>query len=99
MKKALVTGATGQVGLYFTRLLVNKGYEFTTTTANGIPISAIVAKAEIMDEMENIFFSGTFGRELLSLAATDEVLNCLGRSLSDSIIESSDQFVCGLEKF
>ncbi len=43
--------------------------------ANGMPISAIVGKAEIMDEMENIFFSGTFGGELLSLAATNEVLN------------------------
>ncbi len=43
--------------------------------ANGMPISAIVGKAEIMDEMENIFFSGTFGGELLSLAATNEVLD------------------------
>ena len=43
--------------------------------ANGMPISAVVGKTEIMDEMENIFFSGTFGGELLSLAATNEVLN------------------------
>jgi glutamate-1-semialdehyde 2,1-aminomutase len=43
--------------------------------ANGMPISAVVGKAEIMEEMENIFFSGTFGGELLSLAATNEVLN------------------------
>ena len=43
--------------------------------ANGMPISAIVGKSEIMDEMENIFFSGTFGGELLSLAAANEVLN------------------------
>jgi glutamate-1-semialdehyde aminotransferase len=43
--------------------------------ANGMPISAIVGKAEIMDEMENIFFSGTFGGELLSLAAANEVID------------------------
>ena len=42
--------------------------------ANGMPISAIVGKSDIMDEMENIFFSGTFGGELLSLAAANEVL-------------------------
>ena len=47
--------------------------------ANGMPISAIVGKAEIMDEMEHIFFSGTFGGELLSLAATNEVLNRYSR--------------------
>jgi glutamate-1-semialdehyde 2,1-aminomutase len=43
--------------------------------ANGMPISAVVGKSEIMDEMENIFFSGTFGGELLSLAAANEVLD------------------------
>ena len=34
--------------------------------ANGYPLSAIVGKKEIMKEIENIFFSGTFGGELLS---------------------------------
>lgn len=43
--------------------------------ANGMPISAIVGKSEIMDEMENVFFSGTFGGELLSLAAANEVID------------------------
>lgn len=42
--------------------------------ANGFPLSAVVGKREIMMEMENIFFSGTFGGELLSLAAAREVL-------------------------
>ena len=36
---------------------------------NGMPISAIVGKEEIMSYMENIFFSFTSGGELLSLAA------------------------------
>jgi glutamate-1-semialdehyde 2,1-aminomutase len=42
--------------------------------ANGYPLSAITGKREIMMEMENIFFSGTFGGELLSLAAAKAVL-------------------------
>lgn len=42
--------------------------------ANGFPLSAVVGKREIMMEMEEIFFSGTFGGELLSLAAAKAVL-------------------------
>lgn len=42
--------------------------------ANGFPLSAVVGKREIMREMEEIFFSGTFGGELLSLAAAKSVL-------------------------
>lgn len=42
--------------------------------ANGYPLSAVVGKREIMMEMENIFFSGTFGGELLSLSSAKEVL-------------------------
>lgn len=37
-------------------------------------LSAVVGKREIMSEMENIFYSGTFGGELLSLAAAKNVL-------------------------
>ena len=43
--------------------------------ANGYPLSAVCGKSEIMDEMNNIFFSGTFGGELLSLAAANAVLD------------------------
>ena len=42
--------------------------------ANGFPLSALVGKREVMNEMSEIFFSGTFGGELLSLAAANEVL-------------------------
>jgi glutamate-1-semialdehyde 2,1-aminomutase len=42
--------------------------------ANGFPLSAVAGKKEIMMEMEEIFFSGTFGGELLSLAAAKKVL-------------------------
>ena len=50
--------------------------------ANGFPLSAIVGRRDIMMEMEEIFFSGTFGGELLSLAAAREVLT---RHLSQDI--------------
>ena len=43
--------------------------------ANGYPISAVVGRRDVMMEMEEIFFSGTFGGELLSLAAAKHVLD------------------------
>lgn len=43
---------------------------FGKAMGNGMPISAIVGCDDIMKEMENIFFSGTFGGETLSLAAS-----------------------------
>lgn len=72
--------------------------------ANGFPLSAVVGSRDIMMEMEQIFFSGTFGGELLSLAAAKHVLNrhmnedlsvelqLLGSSLAEKtseVIESS----------
>jgi glutamate-1-semialdehyde 2,1-aminomutase len=42
--------------------------------ANGYPISAVVGRRDVMMEMEEIFFSGTFGGELLSLAAAKYVI-------------------------
>lgn len=47
--------------------------------ANGYPLSALVGKAEYMDIVEKIFFSGTFGGETLSLAAAKAVLMKLQR--------------------
>jgi len=45
--------------------------------ANGYPLSALVGKAEYMDVVESIFFSGTFGGETLSLAAAKAALTKL----------------------
>ena len=47
---------------------------FGKGVANGFPLSVVAGKREIMLEMEEIFFSGTFGGELLSLAAAKTVL-------------------------
>ena len=52
--------------------------------ANGFPLSAVVGRRDVMIEMEEIFFSGTFGGELLSLAAAKSVLE---RHLAGGICE------------
>ena len=76
--------------------------------ANGFPLSAVGGRREIMKEMENVFISGTFGGELLSLAAAkyvlqkhqkDEICEDLinkGTLLSDFTNEVIDSF--GLSK-
>ena len=43
--------------------------------ANGYPLSAVVGSNEVMQKVEDIFFSGTFGGETLSLAATSSVID------------------------
>lgn len=52
---------------------------FGKALGNGMPIAAVVGKAEIMREMEEIFFSSTFGGETLSLAAALAVIDKLQR--------------------
>jgi glutamate-1-semialdehyde 2,1-aminomutase len=43
---------------------------FGKSMANGMPLSAIAGRADIMSLMDQIFFSGTFGGEAVSLAAS-----------------------------
>lgn len=52
--------------------------------ANGFPLSAVVGRREVMMEMEEIFFSGTFGGEMLSLTAAKSVLE---RQLTNNICQ------------
>lgn len=47
--------------------------------ANGYPVSAVAGKAEIMRQMEEVFFSFTFGGETLSLAAALATMTKLQR--------------------
>src|SRR4029079_411823 len=42
---------------------------FGKSMGNGMPIAAVVGRADLMGEMEHIFFSSTSGGEALSLAA------------------------------
>lgn len=70
---------------------------FGKAMGNGHPISAIVGRKEIMTLMTEIFFSGTFGGEAVSLAAAKAVLAKMrrepvvnklwttGRSLADQV--------------
>lgn len=53
--------------------------------ANGYPLSALVGRAEYMNIVEDIFFSGTFGGETLSLAAARAVLHKLA---TEPVIET-----------
>jgi len=43
--------------------------------ANGYPLSAVVGSSAIMQTVEDVFFSGTFGGETLSLAAANAVID------------------------
>lgn len=47
--------------------------------ANGFPISAIAGRSDIMRLMEEVFFSFTFGGEMLSLAAAKATMEKLRR--------------------
>lgn len=47
--------------------------------ANGYPVSAVAGRADVMKQMEEIFFSFTFGGEALSLAAAKATLEKLRR--------------------
>jgi len=52
--------------------------------ANGYPLSAIAGRKEIMQLMENIFFSSTFGGETVSIAAAIATLEKIEKN---SVIE------------
>ena len=52
---------------------------FGKSMGNGMPISAIVGRREIMMLMEEIFFSATFGGEALSIAAAIATIDKLER--------------------
>ena len=53
--------------------------------ANGYPLSALAGKAEIMNMLEELFFSFTFGGETLSLAAA---LAALTKMQREPVIET-----------
>lgn len=52
---------------------------FGKAMGNGMPISAVVGRAEVMRLMEQIFYSGTFGGEALSLAAAIATIDKIER--------------------
>jgi glutamate-1-semialdehyde aminotransferase len=50
---------------------------FGKALGNGMPISALAGPASLMDELKDVFFSGTHGGETLSLAAARATLEVL----------------------
>ena len=52
---------------------------FGKAMGNGMPISAVVGRADIMRLMEDIFYSGTFGGEALSLVAAIATIDKIER--------------------
>jgi glutamate-1-semialdehyde 2,1-aminomutase len=52
---------------------------FGKAMGNGMPISAVVGRADIMRLMEDIFYSATFGGEALSLAAAIATIDKIER--------------------
>lgn len=61
---------------------------------NGMPISAIVGKRKIMQMHDDIFFSGTFGGEALSLAASIAVIEKMQREPIIEKLWSSGEKLC-----
>ena len=67
--------------------------------ANGYPISAVAGRADVMKEMEEIFFSFTFGGEALSLAAAKATLEKLKREpVAATLAERGQRAMDGAEK-
>jgi glutamate-1-semialdehyde 2,1-aminomutase/spore coat polysaccharide biosynthesis protein SpsF len=52
---------------------------FGKSIANGMPLAAVVGRRDIMRRMEDVFVSGTFGGEALSLAAAAATIDKLER--------------------
>lgn len=66
--------------------------------ANGYPISAIVGRADVMKIMEEVFFSFTFGGELLSLAAAKAAMKKIKREpVTKTMKERGQQLLDGVQ--
>ena len=80
---------------------------FSKAMGNGMPISTVVGRAEIMSLFDHVFFSGTFGGETLSLAAAcatiDKIERCQvpwglmarGNLIADHVPESEHVWLEG----
>jgi glutamate-1-semialdehyde aminotransferase len=69
---------------------------FGKAIGNGMPLSAIAGRAEIMDQLGEVFFSGTHGGETLSLAAARAVLGVLDADAYDHIERIGERLRSGI---
>ena len=66
---------------------------FGKSMGNGFPIAAVVGKAKYMREMEDIFYSGTFGGEALSLVASIATIHKMQREPVQEHIKAMGQLI------
>jgi glutamate-1-semialdehyde aminotransferase len=71
---------------------------FGKALGNGMPISAIAGRAELMDRLEDVFFSGTHGSETLSLAAAHAVLDRLDDSAYAALYSKGERLRAGVQR-
>lgn len=72
---------------------------FGKSMGNGMPISAVMGRADIMHEMEEIFFSGTFGGETLSLAASIAVIEKMqGQPVIKTLWQTGHRLATGVKE-
>jgi glutamate-1-semialdehyde aminotransferase len=71
---------------------------FGKALGNGMPISAIAGRAELMDRLEDVFFSGTHGGEALSLAAAQAVLDRLDEAAYATLYSKGERLRAGVER-
>lgn len=66
---------------------------------NGMPISAVCGRADLMHVMEDIFFSGTFGGEALSLAAAIATIDKMRTNpVIDTLWKTGDAMAAAVER-
>lgn len=66
--------------------------------ANGYPVSAVTGRADVMQLMEEVFFSFTFGGETLSLAAALATMQKLEREpVADTLYKQGRKVIDGLK--
>ena len=70
---------------------------FGKALGNGMPISAVAGRAELMDRFDQVFFSGTHGGETLSLAAARAVLGRLDEGAYERLYEVGENLRRGIE--
>ena len=87
-----LSGAQGMFGV------VPDLASFGKSMGNGYPISAVVGRGEVIREMEDIFFSGTFGGETLSLAASIATINKIRKeNVLDRLAATGTQIAKSIE--
>ena len=70
---------------------------FGKALGNGMPISAIAGRADLMDRLEDVFFSGTHGGETLSLAAAQAVLDRLDTAAYAALYSKGERLRAGVQ--